>query len=332
MSENIWWVSGDRFLATTKKEYVIAGLNKNKSWTVKDISDIEDSNDLAKIVCPTDLFDINPTVYIYEGKTLPDADLCFSIIENSDEDKAFIIITKTVDNRTKFTKLFKKYLTEFLPVRDSLGFINDKLLEIGMQRCKKLSNWKGSEDVFNAIMENSEHDYGCIINEIEKLRIYSLKSDEDISIEDFNKIGCIRESQYTDLLNSIKERDLLKSMNIITEMEEEGVDRNAWIPALYLILESFDLFMFCKFFDPLVNKNEYTVGVYITKLWTKKGLNVHSGAIGFRYIKDKKYIIKRTNESILNSIAAINKAILNLIYKKDLNHINIIKDLIFKII
>lgn len=330
--KKIWWLAGDRYFTVAKKQTIIQILNKEQKWNIKDISDIKDSNDLVKSMFTKDLFDFQPTVFVYDGKHLPDAEACHQLIEDMGDKKALIIITSSVDGRTKFAKIFKQYLQEFEPVKDSRGFIDEDRRFLGMAKCRGLSQWAGDGMVFHLIAESSEYDYGCIINEIEKLRLYTLKHDDDITIEDYNEVGCIKISKQTDLLECIKKRNKIESINILYDLLEEFQARTDWVEVLHLLLETFDLFLFCKIIDPRGNGNEYAVGAKVSEIWLKRGEKVSPGAVGFRYGLERANIAKRDIDSITKSIAAINKSIMDLIYSQNIEHTSIMKSLIYQII
>lgn len=202
-----FWLTGDRFACVERKNVIVEKLKQLSDFHVEYLEGDIDIDYFQKIIKTENLFGPKNIIYILDGK-LPHTKKTISIISNIPSDKRVIHIEeKSPIKNTSFYKEFKDYLEEYATAGRKNFLPRQKKLDI-KNVTKKICKWEGPEDLFDKIFESAGYDYGCTVNEINKIRLYT--GEEYPSIED------IQEALYVE-----KDHDFMKLVDLIKRQKRE---------------------------------------------------------------------------------------------------------------
>ena len=175
-----------------------------------------------------------PVIYkVRDDKELIQNEKLQQRIESVLGDNILVHVITNVDKRTKFYKLYKDAIIDFERLSDS------------MLKKYILKEIKLSERNIQRLIDICEHDYGRILLEIDKIKIYTrvalMNGDNsskpfDMTFEQLVKDGTIYEPPYDaifDLVDAILDRKVNKAFDLLQQSYEVGEATMVMLSVLY---------------------------------------------------------------------------------------------------
>lgn len=333
-NKKIYWLVGDRFVCIERKKDIVRCLQKENNWISENINTISNADEFFSNVLLRDLFGSENKICICDGP-IPEPKKSVDVIANLPDNRKLIIIEDKIDKRTVMYKRYSSDIEEYPQVikPGSLFGIDYTKIESAKKIIKKIVNWSGADETFNAIFSACDYDYGRTINEINKILIYTEgRYPKDIS-EIYSILSSPRRPEVNRLVDAVNNRNAVESFQILNNLYDvmDFATSEGPMDIISVILESHIFMLYCK----MANDSGYflpqEVGEYVSKIMKKKGENINSVSASKRYYFYRDCVKKRKLEDISKSISKIESAYKNVIIRK-FNSRYIINKLIFEII
>lgn len=178
------------------------------------------------------MFAERQVVLLKEAQHMKDIEKLEPYIEAPLASTTFIVgyKTKTLDKRTKLSKLLAKNAEVFTAAR-----IKDEKVQDWIAELLKTKGFTMQPKAISLLEEHIGNDLSRIANEIDKLSL-NLKDRNDIDEDDIEKyIGISKEYNVFELLAAISRKDMAKAMKITNYFESnpKAVPIQMALPALY---------------------------------------------------------------------------------------------------
>jgi DNA polymerase-3 subunit delta len=178
------------------------------------------------------MFAEKQVVLLKEAQQMKDVEKLESYIENPLNSTVLVVSYKgkTLDGRSKFSKLIKKKGEVFLSKK-----IYDNQLSPWVSSYLQANGFKIKPRALHLLVEHIGNDLSRIVNEIEKLSL-NLDKEKNISEDDIEKyIGISKEYNIFELQNAYSKRDQAKAIRIIQyfEANPKAVPIQLILPSLY---------------------------------------------------------------------------------------------------
>lgn len=309
------WLTGDRFACYSAKDRLIARYKKDKVWNVRNLDTIEDPNEFCARINASELFGTNNFIYIHDGP-VPDPIKVSTFIEKLPDNKVLIVIEGSIDKRNKMYKTFGSKITEYPLVKNEKGYLNKDSIPMAKKVIKSLSEWSGSEEVFDQIFFACDYDYGKTVNEIKKLITYN-DGNPPTSIDDVKDIICINESPDIEKLkSSLNEKDVKNSLSICSDILNDADIDNYILLIVSALLENYTFLFYIRKAIEDGAKSESDISSYVAENWQKFGMKQDYGVISRRLYFYRKHIPKFTTSFLANALTKLNETFENAMFKR----------------
>jgi len=322
------YLLGDRYLSLIRRDEIISSLNKDGSWDVKtlnnDTSGKISSQEIYSTINTKEIFGNSKKIFILD-EVLPDpVDGFDKFLEHLPSNRYVILMSQKGPHKgSKFYKSIKDDIEEIPPIYDGFSFLNEKDIKRGKKVILKRSDWKGSEEVLDIIMDLCDYDYGKIFEEIEKIRTFLEKDPEDFEeIKDI--ISNTSSRDVEDIVMAVKERDLNKALDfaaILLNSDESEVHGKI-LNLNGRLIEIFYLYMFSLLAMKNGKKTDEEIGHFVSSVWHKKddktGENkpVNAFTVKSRLFFEKKYIKNRNLEDTCKALESLEESFFDIIYSR----------------
>jgi len=178
------------------------------------------------------MFAERQVVLLKEAQQMKDIDKLESYIENPLNSTVLVVSYKgkTLDGRSKFSKLLKKKGEVFLSKK-----IYDNQLPAWVNTYLQANGFQIKPKTLNLLIDHIGNDLSRIINEIEKLSL-NLNTEKIITDDDIEKyIGISKEYNIFELQNAYSKKDQAKAIRIVQyfEANPKAVPIQLILPSLY---------------------------------------------------------------------------------------------------
>lgn len=171
-------------------------------------------------------------VLLKEGQHMKDIEKLESYIENPLNSTVLVVSYKgkTLDGRSKFSKLIKKKGEVFLSKR-----IYDNQLPTWINGYLQTNGFKITSKALNLLVDHIGNDLSRIVNEVDKLSL-NIGKEKNITEDDIEKyIGISKEYNIFELQKAFSKKDNAKAMRILQyfEANPKAVPIQLILPSLY---------------------------------------------------------------------------------------------------
>lgn len=308
---NFFWLSGDRFLCVERKKHIIQELKLKSSWNVKNIEEMESADDFCQTLRCSSLFDQSKEIYVYVGD-IPEPKKTIKQIESVCADKYFILITDKYDKRSVLYKAFGDYIEDYEIVVEN-GIPNSKIKDKFTKILKQLSEWTGSDDIFDLVYAHCNYDYGQTVNELKKIILFSKTVKQD-QVKD---LLCDKElPEIGELTEALKKLDKKNALKIIYEMLElENID-DFFMLVSSAVLELYTFLSYCAMAKDAGNQSQQDIANYIAQCYSKSGLPQTPERIYNRLYFFTDCVKNLQSQKIYTSLKVIENSIRDCLLKK----------------
>lgn len=245
MSDNFYWITGDRYFIVEAKNNLVKGiLSGSDEYEVQDLSDLETMSEIVGAVSDQGLFGSEKKIYVFNG-VLPEAGKGKAIIDALG-DNIFFLLEEKPNKKTKFYKEFKDDIDEF-PVVVADGSVDKNAQTLARKMIKMATDWKGSNELFESVFEFSGYSYGITINEIEKIRVM-YGSEENVSFDQVKDLlfgtGSPDAQKFVEYIKDCKTVDALDYLN---HLVADGFLDEVGMFVFYSLMNNFKFIQACVF-------------------------------------------------------------------------------------
>lgn len=245
MSDYFYWLTGDPYFIVEAKNDIVKSICDKNKYLVKDLSEVEDFSSIFSEISREDLFDQKSCIFVFNG-AFPDPSKISAIINSLNKDRIFILLEEKPNKKTKFYKEYSKSISDF-PLVIVDGRVDKAAQDYARKVIKRFTNWKGSNELFEAIFEYSGYSYGIVINDIKKIRIL-FETEKDLSFEDAKEhLFGTGKPDVNKFIDCMKNGNVKESLDLLDKMEESStLEENAML-VMYSLMNFYKFIQACIF-------------------------------------------------------------------------------------